>query len=241
MKQFTLTKILFVIFLFFNLSNQAISQDKTSGGEGYFMIGMQKIDVKNLNTLLKQYNYPALDENYVSLGGGGYGIVNNFVIGGEGHGLIGSTISNANYKLNSSAGYGVFNVGYVIYHNYGLKIFPLIGFGGGGIDLTIYEKSSLDFNDIMHNPKRGSSLSLGGLMFNLGLNGTYKLDFSGKDKGDDGLLIGFSAGYTHFLKLGNWTLFENEISGGPKIGISGFYLRFSIGGGGGMVKYSESE
>ena len=148
-------------------------------------------------------------------------------------------VSNANYKLSLNAGFGMFNVGYIVYHSYGLKIFPLIGFGGGGIDLTIYEKSSLDFNDIINNPKRGSSLSLGGLMFNFGLNGSYLL-ILGKENDGGGILIGFSVGYTNFFRLGNWTLFENEISGGPKIGISGFYLRFSIGGGG-SGKYSESK
>jgi len=239
MKLFSYKKIFSFFFMFSVLINQAVGQTRTSGGEGYFMVGMQKLDVKELNTILQQHNYPVLDENYVSLGGGGYGIVNNFVIGGEGHGLIGSEVSNANYRLNLSAGYGMFNVGYVIYHNFGLRIFPLIGFGAGGIDLTIYEKPSPDFDDIMNNPKRGSSLSLGGLMFNLGLNGSYTLKFGGEDK-NGGILIGFSAGYTQFLKLGNWTFFEKEISGGPNIGISGFYLRFSIGGGG-SGKYSEKK
>jgi len=231
MKYINVTKITLLAFLLFNFSNQAIGQTKISGGEGYFMVGMQRIDVKNLNNILKQNNYPSLDENYTSIGGGGYGIINNFVIGGEGHGIIGSEVSNANYSLNLTAGYGIFNVGYVIYQVEGLRLFPVIGFGGGGIDLNIYEKSSLDFIDVLNNPKRGSSLSLGGLMLNFGLNGSYNIRFSKNGK-DGGLIIGVSAGYTHFLKVGNWTLFENEISGGPKIGISGFYLRFSIGGGG---------
>lgn len=224
--------ILFFSFFF----NQAISQTKTSGGEGYFMVGMQKIDVKNLNSLLRVYDYPVLDESYTSIGGGGYGLVNNFVIGGEGHGLIGSEVSNQNYKVNLTAGYGMFNIGYLLHNDSGLKIFPLVGFGGGGIELRINEKASLDFTDVLSNPKRGSSLSLGGLMLNVGLNGNYVINFN-EEKSFGGILIGLSAGYTYFLKLGNWTLFESDISGGPDIGISGFYLRFNIGGGG-SVKYS---
>lgn len=229
MKSFSLSIMFLIFFVIF--FNQAISQSKTSGGEGYFMVGMQKIDVKNLNSLLRLNNYPSLDESYTSVGGGGYGIVNNFVIGGEGHGLIGTEVSNQNYKVNLTAGYGMFNIGYVIYNNYGLKIFPLVGFGAGGIDLRINEKTSLDFTDVLNNPKRGSSLSMAGLMLNIGVNGGYIVNFN-EEKNEGGVLIGITVGYTHFLKLGNWTLFENDISGGPNIGISGFYVRFNIGGGG---------
>lgn len=229
-KSITFRIFLSIIFLSF-FSNQLISQTKTSGGEGYFMVGMQMMDIQDLNTILQVHNYPTLDKYYTAIGGGGYGFVNNYVIGGEGFGLIGNEVSNQNYKLNLSAGYGMFNVGYVIYNQNGLKLFPVVGFGAGGINLTIYEKSNLDFSDIMNNPKRGSSLSLGGLMFNLGVNVSFTLNLNDNEN-TGGLLIGLSTGYTYFLKLGDWTLFENEISGGPKIGISGFYLRFMIGGGG---------
>ena len=90
MKFVTSSKIIPMLFIFLFPINYVFGQTRTSGGEGYFMMGVQKINIKNLNTILQQYNYPALDENYTSIGGSGYGIVNNFVIGGEGHGLIGS-------------------------------------------------------------------------------------------------------------------------------------------------------
>ncbi|MGB9665158.1 MAG: hypothetical protein ACPL25_09625 [Ignavibacteria bacterium] len=133
----------------------------------------------------------------------------------------------------------MFDLGYILYNNYGLKIFPLVGFGAGGIDLRINEKASLDFTDVLNNPQRGSSLSLSGIMFNFGLNGSYIFNFNEK-KDNGGILIGLSMGYTYFLKIGNWTLFESDISGGPDIGISGFYFRFNIGGGG-SGKYSEEK
>ncbi|MGB9665157.1 MAG: hypothetical protein ACPL25_09620 [Ignavibacteria bacterium] len=84
MKFFSLILVLPLLSTIFY--SQAISQSRTSGGEGYFMVGIQKIDVKNLNSLLRNNNYPVLNESYPSIGGGGYGIINNFVIGGEGHG-----------------------------------------------------------------------------------------------------------------------------------------------------------
>lgn len=224
---------LLVVILFFSLQiNTAIGQTKIAGGEGYFMVGIQKIDIKNLNSLLTRYNYPSFDESFATIGGGGYGFINNFVIGGGGHGLIGRDIGNSNYKMNLTAGYGLFDLGYIVYSTTNFKLFPLFGLGGGGIDLRINEKSSLDFNDVLNNPKRGSTLTVGGLIFNFGLNGTYNIDFNGNRDEKGGLTIGFSAGYTHFLQIGNWFLFESEITGGPKIGISGFYMRFSIGGGG---------
>lgn len=228
----SLHKILTTLFLIFTiLSVNGISKDKKSGGMGFFATGYQMIDIKELNSRLKLFGLPQFDKSYVSLGGGGFGILNNFVIGGEGHGLVGSDLSNQSYQTNLTAGYGLFDMGYLIYSSNGLKIFPIIGFGGGGIDLRINEKNLVDFDQVLNNPKKGSVLSVAGLMLNFGLNLFYNLNLSGDEERLGGLSFGLNLGYTHFLQLGNWSLFETEIAGGPKVGLSGFYIRFTIGGG----------
>ncbi len=225
-------KIFLMILILSILYNEGISQSKKSGGMGYFATGYQTINIKDLNTKLRNFGLPEFDNNYVSLGGGGFGIVNNFIIGGEGHGLISADLSNQYYQTNLMAGYGLFDMGYLIYSSNGLKIFPLIGFGGGGIDVRISEKTLVDFDSVLSNPKRGSVLSTAGLILNFGLNFNYQLNLSEDENNPGGLSIGVNLGYTHFFQIGNWTLFDTEIAGGPNVGLSGFYVRFTIGGGG---------
>ncbi len=223
---------LFILIFAVLIENESISQTKYFGGFGYLSTGYQNIDIKNLNAQLKIHNFPELDKKFVAMGGGGFGIMNNFVLGGEGFGLIGSEKSNQDYNISLFGGYGLFDLGYVLYSENGLTIFPLIGFGGGGIDITINEKKLVNFDDVLSNPKRGSNLSVGGLILNIGMNAIYNIDLFDNERNSRGFTIGVNFGYTHFLQLGNWTLFENEISNGPEVSISGFYLKFTIGGGG---------
>lgn len=220
---------LIMIITIFNVNG--VSQNKRSGGMGFFATGYQVIDINKLNSRLKLFGLPQFDKNYVTLGGGGFGILNNFVVGGEGHGLVGSDLSNQFYQTNLTAGYGLFDMGYLIHYSDGLKIFPVVGFGGGGIDLRINEKNIVDFDQVLNNPKKGSILSIAGLMLNFGLNLFYKLNLGGDDEKAGGLSFGLSLGYTHFLQLGNWSLFDTEIAGGPNVGLTGFYIRFTLGGG----------
>ncbi len=234
-------KQLIIILLILYLQvfiNAGYGQAKSSGGFGYFSTGFQRIDFTELDRVLTQYNYPKLNKNMISFGGAGFAMINGFLMGGEGHGMMGSEISNNNYMLSVNAGYGLFNLGYSIYSKRRLLIFSGLGFGGGALEIRIKEKQISDFDDIIHNPKRGSVLNLGGLMFNLGFNLIYSL--IGENDGYGGLLIGVSVGYTHFIKLGNWELFDSEIPGGPVAGISGLYLRLSVGGGG-FTQITEKE
>lgn len=226
-KRITNIILIFIILV----ANTSFSQRK-GGGFGFFSAGYQTIDIKGLNKQLKLFNYPEFDRSFLTIGGGGFGIVNDYVIGGEGHGFISSDLSNQFYQTNLMAGYGLFDLGYIVYTSKNLIIFPLIGFGGGGIDVRINEKSLVDFDSVLINPKRGSVLSNAGLMLNFGLNFIYHLNLSeeGSDKG--GISLGVNLGYLQFFKIGNWTLFDTEIARGPDVGLSGFYFRFTIGGGG---------
>lgn len=220
--------VILILTVFF--SNISLSQRK-GGGIGFFSAGYQMIDIKRLNEKLRINGFPEYENRFAAMGGGGYGVVRNLVLGGEGYGLVVSDKSNQNYYTSLTAGYGLFNVGYVAYSKQGLTVFPVLGFGGGGIDLTITKDGLVSFDDVMSNPKTGSTLSVGGLMFNIGLNAVYNMNFSQNESNSSGFVIGASLGYTHFLQLGNWTVFDREVSNGPSVGISGLYFKIMIGGG----------
>ena len=47
-----------------------------------------------------------------------------------------------------------------------------------------------------------------------------------------GMAFGLRIGYTFSPIKGDWKLEDNDVSGGPDIGVTGPYLKLMIGGGG---------
>lgn len=203
-------------------------------GMGYSMLGMSIIDIKDLNARLESKGYSEISDNFFSVGGGGHGIINNrLIIGGEGHALLGEEVTSGNYKNSITIGYGFFNLGYVVYSIKDLRVYPLLGLGGGGMNFKIAEKvTSLSFDDVLDNPKRSVELSTGGFLLNLAFGLDYLLKLAEDEKGKAGLILGLRAGYTFSPFKGGWQMDEIEISDAPEIGITGPYIRLMIGGGG---------
>jgi hypothetical protein len=100
------------------------------------------------------------------------------------------------------------------------------------MELRITERPNLDFDDIMTDPARESLLGVGGFMLSGGIGVDYLLKL-GEDKyGYGGLIFGIRAGYTQSFFTSGWEMGDIDIYGGPDTGISGFYIRFTVGGGG---------
>lgn len=205
---------------------------KEGGGRGYFMFGSSIIDIKALNSRLENKGYSKLSDNFISFGGGGHGIINRVIIGGEGHGLIGKETTSGSYKTSLSAGYGFFNLGYLVYSKGDLHVYPLLGLGGGGMSLKIVERGAPSFDEVLDDPKRSAELSTGGFLLNVALGTDYLLKLWGDEKGEGGLVFGLRIGYTFAPIKGDWEMDGIDISGGPKVGITGPYIRLMIGGGG---------
>ncbi|MCX7957838.1 MAG: hypothetical protein N3B13_02195 [Deltaproteobacteria bacterium] len=226
------TVFMSLILSFLSLTLTA-EEAKEGGGMGYFMASWQSISLSGLNKELNINGLPEFSESQYAFGGGGHGIIGNFIIGGEGHGLSGESKSNNLYKVSVSGGYGLFDVGYIVFKKDGLILYPLLGIGGGGLNVTIKEKATYDFNEVMKNPKRGIDLSNGGFITAISLCADYLFSF-GKDKdGSGGLMIGLRGGFLlPMYKGSNWSYNEQEITNGPSADIKGFFFRLNIGGGG---------
>jgi len=203
---------------------------------GYFMFGGNIIDIKTLNSKLKNKGYSELSDNFISLGGGSHRIINRVIIGGEGHRLIGREVTSKGYRTSIDIGYGFFNSGYILYSVSDLRIYPLLGLGGGGMNLNIVEKDSPSFDEILTNPKRGATLSTGGFLLNLAVGADYLLKLAEDEEGRGGLIFGLRAGYIFAPIKGDWEMDGIGISGGPQAAITGPYIRIMIGGGGIAVK-----
>jgi len=233
------TKAIIPITVFLLATNlvgfsQETKSNKVSGGLGYFMVGYTGFNLGGMNTLLKDNGYPELTNGSFTFGGGGHFIVNNFIIGGEGHGLSGSKSSNANYDLAIGGGYGFFNLGYIVYNNPTVNIYPLLGFGGGGATIGITDKSKIpeNFNDLLENPARESYITNGGFMMNLSIGADFFIAGAKNENFSGGWIMGIKAGYIYNTSGDDWYFNNEKIAGSPNAGISGPYVRLTIGGGG---------
>ncbi len=200
-----------------------------AGGRGFFMIGAEYMDLDELNTVLAQHNYPQFDDYFLTLGGGGLAVRNNFVLGGEGHALLQSAKTQAGEQFRTSVmgGYGMFDAGYQVVHTRHVAIYPLLGIGGGGITLSIRQRATLDFNDVLVDPGRGVQLTNGELL----VGGALGADWLISSGNRGGFMLGLRAGYNYAPLEADWRFGENNVAGGPQSGLTGAYVRVSIGGG----------
>ncbi len=221
-----------ILILFINLIPCLVFS--LSGGGGYFSFGNSVINIDNFNILLQNSGYSKMSDNFVSFGGGGQVISDNVIIGGEGHGLSGKEeYLGSGYNASISAGYGFFNIGYIVLNVGNLSVYPLLGIGGGGIDVKIYEQTIPSFNDILLNPKKGVQIKTGGFLLSISLCTEYLLNLGESysiNKG--GIVLGLRFGYTVSPNY-NWTLDNGiNIPGSPEIGINGYFVSLSVGFGG---------
>ena len=233
-------KFLSLLFVLFFVASQIASAQESkaenhiNGGVGYFMIGYSGLQISELNESFKSAGIPELSTGSISIGGGGHYIYKNFILGGEGHGLLGATSENTDYKTSHSAGYGFFNLGYVVFQGKSINLYPILGFGGGGMTVSVTDKSKLtnSFDDILQDPARESYITSGGFLLNLSLGSDYFFAASKSDKYTGGFLVGIKAGYILNITSNDWCFNGNQLNNSPNTGLSGPYVRIVIGGGG---------
>ena len=230
----TVIVIVGVFFANFSLSQETVSLKKESGGMGYSMFGNTTIDIKSLNNRLASKGYPTMSDNFFSVGGGGHGILTNkVIIGGEGQGLFGEEGTKGNFKTSFYGGYGMFNLGYLLYSVKEFRFYPLFGLGFGGFNLKIAENiGSISFDAVLEDPKRKVDLSKGGFLLNFAVGIDYLLKLGEDETGKAGFVIGFRAGYLLSPFVGDWYIDDILVSDAPDLSITGPYIRFMFGGGG---------
>ncbi|MFC1569197.1 hypothetical protein ACFL4L_03075 [bacterium] len=205
-----------------------------TGGMGYSIFGQTTIAMDDMNTRLESKGYTGLSDKFFSVGGGGHSILKEkWIIGGEAHVLLGDDAVTGNYTSSILINYGFANFGIVAWSMKDLRVYPLLGLGGGSMNLKIRENlSSLSMDEVLDNPERGVNLVTGGVLLNLALGVDYLISFGEDEEGRGGMMLGFRAGYTLAPFKGGWTMDDIEITGAPEIGITGPYIRLMIGGGG---------
>jgi hypothetical protein len=207
---------------------------KLHGGFGGFMFGGQLTDISKLNDRLVSTNYTKFQDKFYTLGGGGYGIINNFIIGGEGHGLMARNGDNTTrtHRTTLQGGGGAFNLGYIIFSRNNYWLYPYFGIGGETMTLSIRSRENPPFDDVLTDPNRSSTLKTSGLALTAGLGWDYLFNIGGNERNFGGLGVGFRIGYTYTPFNEGWQLNCSDIGSGPDISITGPFVRMTIGGGG---------
>jgi hypothetical protein len=205
------------------------------GGFGYFLTGWQRVFMGELKTAVGEAGYPPVSDNFATFGGGGHALVRDFfVVGGEGAALVSGETSRGNYRVSLGGGYGFFDIGAVVHRRGELRIYPLLGFGGGGLSLSITDTRGTSFSDALRNPARSTTVSNGSFLLQGALGVDYLLNFSHEPRHAGGILVGLRAGYI-VNPLGSYMGWDSDgapLSGAPADVFHGPYVRLLIGGGG---------
>ncbi|MGM0441165.1 MAG: hypothetical protein ACQEQC_01940 [Elusimicrobiota bacterium] len=232
--------VLFLLFTVSGLINPVYSSIK-SMGRGYFISGFNTIDMDVLNNALESNNkdYPQFSDNFVTIGGAGYGMEKRLILGGEGFALTGEekqkVLNGKSYTTSLSGGYGFFDIGFLLYPSKKVNIYPMIGVGGGGLSFKITGEETESFNSILNEPGKSVNMKTGGFLLNISIAADY-LIILGEDKPGDskhsGLALGVRGGYIYDPYPGDWT--ADDIAGikeGPNLEITGPYIQLMLGGG----------
>ena len=224
-----------VLFVLLLVCGIALAGDESPGfsGRGYFMIGGNMAHLGDLNSELKDAGYPSFEEDFFTLGVGGFFVIKKVILGGEGFVFLPRDASNEDYTVELSGSYGVFNIGYMAFSKWGLDVYPLLGIGGYGFTLEIYERGSHSFDDILDDPRRGAYMTTGGFTLLPALGVDYLFDLSSSEKSAGGIVVGLRAGYAYSPVEGDWRFGESDVSNAPAVGLTGPFVFLTIGAGGG--------
>ena len=197
-------------------------------GRGYLQLGIQEVDLDELNARLAPYGVPTLDEGFLTFGGGGQFEIGRLLLGGEGHVLMEQSETVSGFERQLSGGTGFFDVGFILIRESNARAYAILGLGAGGLVLETWERSLPSFEEVLADPRRGSALAVGSFMAQLSVGADYIARLSS----DYAMNLGFRAGYSLAPGTDDWRLNGTDVPGGPEVAMEGLFVRLSIGAGG---------
>jgi hypothetical protein len=220
-----------MLSLVFAMKAQEESSTVRKAGGGGFTIGYGNFDVSKLHAFVPDA-ITKFSNNQLMLGGTGHGFIGKFVTGMSGSAVLGDAITSNNLKIKLSGGLGTLDFGYLVLDKEKVKIFPLLGVGGGGYGVSIAKNQDISTDNIVTDPGREINLSKGGFLMDASINLNFIpiLQYDEKEKTYGGFMTGLRVGYVYGLPSSNWSFAGGDISNGPNFGINMFYVKLVIGG-----------
>jgi len=226
------------LVVFITLSTFSFSQEAyKSGGYGFFSPGVMIGGLSNLESNLQSdgilSNGEGLSSLSTTIGGGGYGLLDKrFILGGYGFGNFFSKTTSSVAIIKMSGGGLIMQIGYAAYNKNKMLVFPTVGFGIMGNNMTIDNTSANDLQFGDNNIPAGTltQVSEGNPMMDFAINFNKLLSKTG----NGGFCIGASLGYMLNLSTTDWQNVQTKqaVTGVDETGYQGFYIKVIIGGGG---------
>ncbi len=224
--------LLLLLFCSLLLSNSTEAQQtKRYGGIGFFSFGMADLQQPGLNAQLTAASYTPLQSRQLSVGGEGFGIINNFLLGGRGGSMGRQQFSSANNTGSIQNSYGSFLLGYTFALSKKLLFYPLVGFGGIDSEITIENNTtSNSITAAFVNPNQITVIRAEVPILDFSVN--FALPIIGNVNGGGGPIVGLSAGYFFSPGAGRYRMNGRDLTDIPTGQNNGFYVRLLFGGGG---------
>jgi hypothetical protein len=193
-----------------------LSYGGTYGGFGGFFFGGNTPAIEDLNSTLKNNGLPELETPFLTTGGGGYALIGKIFLGGSGFGGRGVAEGDS-LKIVASTGGGFFEFGLQHLLHRSLIGYLMLGIGGYGIELELRPYlEDVEFEDLLKDPKRTSTLSMGGFALETALGLHYWFPMGKKGSF---LSLFLKGGLIFTPSLGDWKLKDGaEVLKGPDVG-----------------------
>jgi len=203
------------------------------GGFGFFEFGFSQYNNGVLNSALTANGYSGLGNSFVTTGGQGFAIINNFIIGGSGGSLGSQSFGRNNTNGQFNAGYGLFQLGYAFKSGKKGLLYPMVGFGAFTSSLQIEnDLASGSLNTILAIPNQVVNLRSDAAMLDMSLHYNITVFGDKSGNGGGGTMVGISAGAFFCPTPSTFYNNQRELSVVPDYRPSGFYVRLKFGGGG---------
>lgn len=237
-------KSLMIIFLATCMTIPAYSEGypccKAKGNQGkhtanvkrnyYLTLGGSIVENQDVTKRTERLGYPGFSRYNLSLGFGSFRSHNRFVEGGEFEGLLWKRNTSGNLESRFGAGRTVSFIGYSLFKNPHITLFPLIGLGAG-ISFLRAGPTEVPFDSSFTVPSQtppDGFIYQGSFLIDAGI-GAF-ISRSHPKKKYKNIAFGIRAGYLFDpVDSENWYRNGITLKDGPDSNLSGPYLRMTFG------------
>ncbi len=228
-----LFSLLFALCFSFSLFAQQPADHVNRGALGFVKIGLGFGAPGDLNDdLSTSFGQSAsISGTSIQLGAGGFLLLTKRVlIGAEGFGLFHSTEEVGPYSARLTGGGGELKLGIALLNNNKFLGFPYLGIGYGSnrVEIQNDDPSSILFGETKVPEYFEERLRAKYPILDLGIS-IFKIPAPDTD----GISIGGHLGFRTALGKDTWQMDnDDDVIGANDMGLSTFYIKLSIGGGG---------
>lgn len=182
-------------------------------------------DIFALNYQLKAAGRPALPHALVTYGMDAVATRRWLVIGGAADAVAERSVANARYAAATGGTLDEGIAGVALVCTSSWSVYPLAGIGTTRLDISIASRQASTTDTVLAVGAAGGALSSRTWFDDYGLG----VDFRGRGDAASRLSAGMRVGYVERFGAAHWRLSGQRVAGGPKFGLSGPYLRASLG------------